>query len=101
MRLSMLEHAWEDAPNEACGVVAGGQVIRIANVASDPGSFFEMHAQQLIDVYENYGGIQGIYHSHPGGRETPSSTDRSMAPPSVPYYIVTLGQVYEYTFATH
>lgn len=101
MRLAMLEHAWEVAPQEACGVVAGGQVIRIKNVSSDPESFFAMDEQELMAVYENYGGIEGVYHSHPKGNPRPSTTDLDHAPTHVPYYIVTMGDVHEYNLASH
>ncbi len=97
----MLSHARDAAPREACGVIAGGQVIRITNVSQQPEAFFEMDVTELLAVYRNYATIEGVYHSHPGGNPKPSPTDREGAPPDLPYYIVTLDEVYEYVLANH
>lgn len=99
MRRAMLEHAWDDAPHEACGVVVGEDVVRIKNVSTDPEAFFAMDERELMAVYEEHGRLDGVYHSHPAGSPQPSSTDREHAPLDVPYYIVTMGEVYEYTFS--
>lgn len=100
MRLAILEHAWDAAPHEACGVVAGGQVIRIKNVSMNPEEFFAMDDRELMAVYENYGRIEGVYHSHPSGSPQPSTEDVEHAPVNIPYYIATMGDVHEYFFAS-
>lgn len=85
-------------PNEACGVIVDDQVIEIPNVHKEPQHFFTMDPEILLDVYEEYGDIDGVWHSHPNGDPAPSTADREGAPPGKPYYIVAGGLVREYVF---
>jgi len=86
---AILDHANEDEPQEACGLLLGeeGRITearRVANVAADRARHFEIDPQALIDAYraQRSGGprLLGYYHSHPGGVAQPSATDREMAP---------------------
>lgn len=89
----------EAHPKEACGVIVNGVgVIEIPNVHKDPEHYFEMEAAQLVAVYEEYGGIDGVWHSHPNGDPLPSTADAEGAPPGLPYYIIANGAVHKYRF---
>jgi proteasome lid subunit RPN8/RPN11 len=96
-REDLLRRARAAEPNEACGVIVDEVVIvEIPNVHKEPATFFEMDPEVLLDVYEEYGTIDGVWHSHPNGDPFPSDADRAGAPPGVPYYIVAGFQVWRY-----
>jgi proteasome lid subunit RPN8/RPN11 len=98
----ILEHARAEAPNEACGLLAGrdGFVIRVlpaANVAENPqvGYLMDPHDQiRHFQAIEEQGlDLLGIYHSHPVSQAFPSPTDLSMAYyPDAVYAILSLMQ---------
>lgn len=94
----ILKWANEAFPDEACGVLAGGQVFRLTNVHSEPEAYFQIADEELISMYEAFGDIDGIWHSHPGGDPAPSSADREGAVPGKAYLIATLDAVYRYEF---
>lgn len=79
----MLEHVDRQAPLEACGLLAGREdrvekVIFVRNQAQSPVRFLMEPYEQLkaFDWIESNGlELIGIFHSHPGGPETVSSTD--------------------------
>jgi proteasome lid subunit RPN8/RPN11 len=90
---TMMRAARRCAPMEACGVVVRGEdgdgiVIEIDNVAKHVG-LFEMDSAQLVDVYEKYGDIEGVWHSHPGGGHLPSDEDLECHPSGKMLIIVT------------
>lgn len=79
----MLRHVQQEAPLEACGLLAGKKgrverVISVQNQAQSPVRFvmdpyeqlqaFEWIDSQALDLL-------GIFHSHPAGPETASDTD--------------------------
>ena len=81
------QHAGRSA-DEVCGLVFGEDdrvtdVLACANVASDPRRRFEIDPAALIAAHRaaRRGGprIIGHYHSHPGGRPTPSPRDAADA----------------------
>ena len=98
----ILEHARAEAPNEACGLLAGrdGHVTHVlpaANVAENPlvGYLIDPHDQiRHFHMIEEQGlDLLGIYHSHPVSQAYPSLTDLSMAYyPDAVYAIVSLTQ---------
>jgi cell wall-associated NlpC family hydrolase len=53
-------HAIEDAPNECCGIVAGGEYIKLPNLAENPGE----HVKPPVDFQTAYGDLQAFVHSH-------------------------------------
>ena len=86
---SILNHAAQAAPEEACGLLLGEgshitQASPASNIATDKTRHFEIDPLTLIDAHraERGGGLKliGYYHSHPGGLARPSATDREMAP---------------------
>jgi proteasome lid subunit RPN8/RPN11 len=82
-RDEMLRHVAEQAPQEACGLLAGKEdkverVLFVRNQAQSPTRF-------VMDPYEQLQAFEwmdtraldlvGIFHSHPAGPETVSETD--------------------------
>jgi proteasome lid subunit RPN8/RPN11 len=98
----ILEHTRAEAPNEACGLLAGrdGHVTHVlpaTNIAENPlvGYLMDPHDQldhfQAIEEHDLE--LLGIYHSHPVSPAYPSPTDLSMAYyPEAVYAIVSLIQ---------
>jgi proteasome lid subunit RPN8/RPN11 len=80
---AMLAHVEEQAPLEACGLLAGKddrieEVILVRNQAQSPARFVMDPYEQLraFDWIEANGlDLLGIFHSHPAGPETASVTD--------------------------
>jgi proteasome lid subunit RPN8/RPN11 len=80
---AMLHHVTEQAPFEACGLLAGKYdtveaVLRVRNAEQSPVRF-RMDPQEQYNAFEqieaNGLDLVGIYHSHPSGPETASVTD--------------------------
>jgi proteasome lid subunit RPN8/RPN11 len=79
----MLDHVDQQAPLEACGLLAGKydhvkKVILVRNQAQSPARFV-MDPQEQLKAFNWIDASQldllGIYHSHPTGPETASPTD--------------------------
>jgi proteasome lid subunit RPN8/RPN11 len=79
----MLNHVYQNAPLEACGLLAGkndrvGKVILIRNQTQSPVRFV-MDPYEQLQAFEwiDSSGLDllGIFHSHPAGPETTSATD--------------------------
>lgn len=73
---------------EICGLLLGDpgwihEICPAANVAADPARHFELDPRTLLAAHKSAraGGptVIGHYHSHPGGRPEPSSTDAACA----------------------
>ncbi len=96
---AMLAHAYDDLPNEACGLLRGraGQatgILPARNIALTPRSDYEVDAETLLRAlaWEDEGDeLIAIYHSHPTGPAYPSAIDAAKAfyPNSV-YLILSL-----------
>ena len=79
----MLRHVVEQAPLEACGMLAGKngrveKVILVRNQAQSPTRFVMDPYEQLraFEWIDSQGlDLIGIFHSHPTGPETVSATD--------------------------
>lgn len=82
---TMIEHARAEAPNEACGLLAGSDgVVRavhcLANARRSPFAY-ELTAEGYllaIDLDEA-GQLIGAFHSHPGSQAYPSPADVAQA----------------------
>jgi [CysO sulfur-carrier protein]-S-L-cysteine hydrolase len=79
----MRQHVSDQAPLEACGLLAGKQesveaVLKVRNADQSPVRF-RMDAQEQYNAFEwieaNGLDLVGIFHSHPFGPETASPTD--------------------------
>lgn len=93
-------HAWECAPHECCGLLAGHEEIiehiyRLDNIAmtpetryfADPKGIFQ--AQKLMRSRGEQ--LLAIYHSHPRSAAYPSPTDIAQAYyPDAVYFILSL-----------
>ena len=98
----ILEHTRAEAPNEACGLLAGRDqhvthVLPAANVAENPLVGYLMDPEDQLRhfhmIEEQALDLLGIYHSHPASGAYPSPTDLSMAYyPEAVYAIVSLMQ---------
>jgi proteasome lid subunit RPN8/RPN11 len=94
----IVAHAVRDAPNECCGVIAGGDgtatgVHATENVAASPFRFEidGLELMGLIDRFEADGDeLAAIYHSHTRSDPYPSQTDLNFAAmwPGVEWLIV-------------
>ncbi len=80
---TMRRHVAAQAPLEACGLLAGKQdsvetVLRVRNAEQSP-MRFRMDPQEQYRAFEwiesNGLDLVGIFHSHPSGPETASTTD--------------------------
>ena len=79
----MRDHVQQQAPLEACGLLAGKEdlvenVILVRNQAQSPVRFvMDPYEQLQAFTWIESGGLDllGIFHSHPAGPETASTTD--------------------------
>jgi proteasome lid subunit RPN8/RPN11 len=95
----MIAHAQEEAPAEACGILAGenGRVLelfRVRNVDRSPVSYRMDREEQyrvLKDIEQRGWELVGIYHSHPASPATPSETDERQAGyPEASYVLISV-----------
>ena len=96
---AMLHHAFQELPNECCGVLIGrDQVIERAvpmrNSEPSPETYI-MDTEEQITLFremEKTGEqLLGIYHSHPNGPAEPSALDLQFAfHPDTLYVIISL-----------
>ena len=93
----MVAHARDEAPREACGLLAGRgggitRLIRCANVHPTPTTRYVIDPREQLKAFraiESAGEeLAGIYHSHPVSQAYPSPTDRAEAHYTDAYYIL-------------
>lgn len=92
----MIAYVDQHAPLEACGVLAGKEaraekMIGVLNQAQSPVRFVmdpyeQLHAFDWIDSHDLE--LVAIFHSHPAGPETVSSTDISEAAYAVVHVVL-------------
>jgi proteasome lid subunit RPN8/RPN11 len=97
---TIAQHALDDAPCEACGLVGGvgiqaRRVVPLPNTAADPTRSYYADpaalARTLIEFDRDGLTLLGIYHSHPAGDPRPSNADIQLAHyPDSTYLIVGL-----------
>jgi proteasome lid subunit RPN8/RPN11 len=81
IRRELEQHADEEAPNEACGLIAvrdsvAERYIRCVNVAASPYRFdLRVPDPELIFELEEEGCELAVFHSHPTDSARPSRTD--------------------------
>ncbi|MFB6161805.1 MAG: desampylase [Haloferacaceae archaeon] len=88
---AVFDHALDDAPAEACGLLVGSHgdpsvvrtTRRAANAAGNPERAYEIAPADLLAHLEAVDAageeVVGFYHSHPRGPPRPSATDRRAA----------------------
>ena len=95
----MVSHAREDAPREACGILAGTghrvlRIYRARNAQHSPASYSldpEEQYRIFTDIEDRGLELVGIYHSHPSSPAAPSDTDIEQAYyPEVSYVLISL-----------
>jgi [CysO sulfur-carrier protein]-S-L-cysteine hydrolase len=95
----MVEHAREELPNEACGLLASREgvvqkVYRTRNVEVSPVRYNMDPQEQLramLDMDDSGWDLGGIFHSHPSTQAYPSQTDLGLAfYPDALYIIISL-----------
>ncbi|MFB6069791.1 MAG: desampylase [Halanaeroarchaeum sp.] len=103
---AIVAHAEDDAPREACGVLAGRiaddtATVRTAypteNVADAPRVAYVIDPEDQFEVMETIEAhdqsVVGFYHSHPAGPAGPSRTDAERATwPDRHYLVVSLAR---------
>ena len=97
-RDAILAHARRDHPDEACGVVAGGEgsdrparLLPMLNAARSP-TFYEFDSADLLQLYKERAANNEepvvIYHSHTATEAYPSRTDVSYASEPNAHYVL-------------
>jgi proteasome lid subunit RPN8/RPN11 len=80
IRARLVDHAWEEAPNEACGLVAfrdgvAARYLPGENTLASPYRF-ELRPHDPADFFlEDEGYELAVFHSHPETAPRPSRTD--------------------------
>lgn len=95
------EHAMEEAPREACGVLAGERkdkrsavrkIYECKNVSRYPETAYEISPEELLEIVteveKNGLEVLGFYHSHPMPLEHPSYIDAQRATWSGHSYVI-------------
>ena len=81
---AILAHLVSEAPNEACGLIAGkgsttSRIIPVKNAAPNPQSHYRMDSADLLRAYKSIEaeGLDciAVYHSHPKSEPLPSQED--------------------------
>jgi proteasome lid subunit RPN8/RPN11 len=95
----MIDHAREEAPEEACGILAGqegrvSQLYRARNADHSPTSY-RLDPEEQYHIFEDMEvrgwELVGIYHSHPSSAAIPSDVDQKQARyPESSYVLVSL-----------
>ncbi|MGR4878838.1 Mov34/MPN/PAD-1 family protein [Streptomyces sp. LARHCF249] len=94
----IVEHARQDHPDEACGVVAGPagtgrpeRFIPMLNAARSP-TFYEFDSKDLLKLYRELDDRDEdpviVYHSHTATEAYPSRTDVTYANEPEAHYVV-------------
>lgn len=92
----IVAHAREDAPNEACGIIAGNdgaaaKLYRAVNAEASPYRY-NVDPRDLLRIYRDLDGngwdVLAIYHSHTHTQAYPSPTDIHLASWPDAYYLI-------------
>ncbi len=95
---AMLDHAWAELPNEACGLLAGSLTRGVAtafhparNAEASP-LRYSVHPDDLVRIVfaiEDAGeDLVAIFHSHTRSPAVPSATDRRVAMYPDSFYVL-------------
>jgi proteasome lid subunit RPN8/RPN11 len=92
----IIAHARQDAPNEACGIIAGNdgtaaKLYRAVNAEASPYRY-NVDPRDLLRIYRdldhNGWDVLAIYHSHTHTEAYPSPTDVRLASWPEAYYVI-------------
>lgn len=84
------EHAREESPKEACGLIVDGKYVRCKNTHGKPEQAFRIDPEDWAAA-EDKGTIEAVVHSHPNGSANPSEGDKASCESlGIPWYIVSL-----------
>ena len=95
----MIQHALEEYPNEACGLLAGvdgkvKRVYRMTNIEHSPVTYRldpEEQYRAFVEIDEKGWELLGVYHSHIASPAYPSARDLELAfYPNSLYLIISL-----------
>jgi proteasome lid subunit RPN8/RPN11 len=97
--VEMIAHAQEEAPTEACGILAGkgGRVLKLyraRNADHSPVSY-RLYPEEQYRIFQDIEAraweLLGIYHSHPSTPAIPSDVDEKEARyPEASYVLISL-----------
>lgn len=96
IKAAMISAAQRAHPREACGLMWGGTVDEVRNIAKNGETFFIMDYEQQCALYAQNGRPDGVWHSHPNGDPLPSEADYEHHPKGMRMFIVAGGEVYDY-----
>ena len=65
-KLAAKQHALEEAPKEACGIVVNDIYYPCKNISDTPENTFAIHPKDFLKA-RSKGKLQYIVHSHPAG----------------------------------
>jgi proteasome lid subunit RPN8/RPN11 len=94
---NLLESGRREPAQECCGLLAGREGVithafPAANVAADPAKGYEIAAKEIVGMMREFRAQKleflGIYHSHPNGKNEPSSRDIELAYYSEAIYFI-------------
>lgn len=85
-RLDAEQHALEQAPNEACGLLVSGAYWRCRNIAENPELDFALHPKDYLAA-SIAGRIEAVIHSHPMGGGASELDQKSCTQTKLPWYI--------------
>lgn len=93
---AIIDHAREEYPKEACGLIIGSTYKRCENVAADPlQDFMISHEVMQKAILSNK--LNAVVHSHPDGPSYPSARDmQSQLDTDVPWIIAPLNELHDY-----
>ena len=75
VREKALQHAMEEAPREACGLVFKDRYVPCINVNPEPEKGFVIGNDQNAALVKKHGPYEGVMHSHTAGEVSPSEED--------------------------
>jgi uncharacterized repeat protein (TIGR04076 family) len=83
------EHALQQAPREACGVVVDGQYWRCRNIADNPEQDFVLNPCDYA-VAALFGAVEAVVHSHPMGGRASKADIKACCGTKVPWHIYSM-----------
>lgn len=83
------KHAVMEFPYESCGLVIGGKYYPCKNVAKEKKNSFSISKEEYMSKVAQFGDVELVVHSHPGGKDYPSRSDMvSQASTNTPFVII-------------